>query len=472
MNFFKKLFGVDIEQLKAQKNVKGLVKILKSQDRSERKSAVSALGEIGDTGAVEPLIDLLRADETLRNEAAFALGRIRDGRAVEPLIETMKIAMKADQKQCGIILDALGEIGDPRAVQPVIDTIKSIFWKKKGEPVRTRAEQALIKIGEPAVAPLVDLLLIPGSLKNPVKRIAAGLLAKLEWKPAEPGERFGYFWAVRKTAEIDAMGEAAVPMLIEALKDDASDVRITAATSLGRIGHASAAGALIRALKDRETAVCESAIQALGELRDRQAVEPLVRLMGERPKLKERALAALGNIGNENAVEALLRAFESRQGGTTTVQALQGIRNKRHARIVIDWLFEHATDYHTWMSDSFKNLFEDYADLILRITTYEVSASKADDRSTVHTYTYSLAKSMEALKKLSVLSSLVAHNLLHKVAGRKDLDVLTGKDQNGRDRFEPLNFDPMRRLASQELEKRNSPPYNPDEYLDEEAWKI
>jgi HEAT repeat protein len=53
-------------------------------------SAASALGQIGDTGAVEPLIQALGdSDRTVRGNAAYALGQIGDTRAVQPLIKAL-----------------------------------------------------------------------------------------------------------------------------------------------------------------------------------------------------------------------------------------------------------------------------------------------------------------------------------------------------------------------------------------------
>jgi len=57
----------------------------------------TALGQIKDNCAVEPLIEALRGkDPNLRRAAIWALGQIKDGRAVKPLIETWKINREAE----------------------------------------------------------------------------------------------------------------------------------------------------------------------------------------------------------------------------------------------------------------------------------------------------------------------------------------------------------------------------------------
>ena len=68
--------------------VEPLIVALEDANRSVAFWAAGALGRIGDTRAVEPLVVLLNdkdRDQRLRARAAEALGRIGDTRAVEPL---------------------------------------------------------------------------------------------------------------------------------------------------------------------------------------------------------------------------------------------------------------------------------------------------------------------------------------------------------------------------------------------------
>lgn len=104
-----------------------------------RAEAASALGEIKDSRAVEPLIAALKdGDEGVRWCAAFALGEIKDSRAVEPLIAVLKDG----NKQVRInTMWSLGEIGDSRAVEPLIAALKDEHaW------VRENAAKALKKL--------------------------------------------------------------------------------------------------------------------------------------------------------------------------------------------------------------------------------------------------------------------------------------------------------------------------------------
>lgn len=86
-----------------------------------RWSAVEVLGEIGDTEAIEPLIQALKdKDEDVRRNAVEALGKIGDTRAVEPLIQALE-DKNADVRETAV--EALGKIGDVRAAEETIDWV-------------------------------------------------------------------------------------------------------------------------------------------------------------------------------------------------------------------------------------------------------------------------------------------------------------------------------------------------------------
>ncbi|HDZ76666.1 MAG TPA: HEAT repeat domain-containing protein, partial [Candidatus Omnitrophica bacterium] len=87
---------------------------LESGYEGARNSAIQALGKIGDSRAVEPLIEALKDEyRFVRDSAIQALGKIGDSRAVEPLIEALE-----DEDVDGyvhyFVTQALGEIGDIR----------------------------------------------------------------------------------------------------------------------------------------------------------------------------------------------------------------------------------------------------------------------------------------------------------------------------------------------------------------------
>jgi len=147
------LFGPpNTEELKRKRDVKGLIEALSYKENAEvRKQAAKALGEIGDSQAVEPLIAALKDEARLY--AAKALGEIGDPRAVDPLIAALKVESQWTREAAA---EALGKIGDPRAVKPLIAT--AINRDEEWGWVCEAAARALVQIGAPAVEPLIAAL--------------------------------------------------------------------------------------------------------------------------------------------------------------------------------------------------------------------------------------------------------------------------------------------------------------------------
>ena len=128
---------------------------------------------------IKALIRALRSkDFEVQTEAAKALGSL--GReAMDELIRALKSGSK--DIRLGII-EALAIIRDPRAVPSLISNLTD-----KSSEVRWVAAIALGEIGDPEVIP--HLLI---SLKDPDKYVrygAASALASLGWKPLTPEER-------------------------------------------------------------------------------------------------------------------------------------------------------------------------------------------------------------------------------------------------------------------------------------------
>jgi HEAT repeat protein len=94
-----------------------LVKALKHTDPKVRASAAITLGRIGDRQAVDSLIELL-ADKEVRASALYALGGIKDHRAVGPIMEILRSENNVEIRVEGV--EALGEIGDSRALDILV----------------------------------------------------------------------------------------------------------------------------------------------------------------------------------------------------------------------------------------------------------------------------------------------------------------------------------------------------------------
>ncbi len=130
-----------------------LIAALKDADTDVRDLAASALGNIKDPRAIEPLIRALKGRHGIYDffpgSAASALVNIGTP-AVEPLIAALR---DADRDVRKLAVFALGNIGDPRAVEPIIAALKD-----GNTDFQNTAASALAEIGAPAVEPLIALL--------------------------------------------------------------------------------------------------------------------------------------------------------------------------------------------------------------------------------------------------------------------------------------------------------------------------
>lgn len=212
------LFGPpDIDTLKANGDIKGLIKALNYQkDPSVCRNAISALSQIGKP-AVKPLIDAIEihankypVNLSMRLAISEALRQIGEP-AIEPLNEAFK--RNKDVHVRGFIIGVLERIGAP-AIEALIKELDS------HDPGNRRvAIIALARIGEPAV----ESLLI--ALKN---TSVHSLFGSNEW--------YAQAWYAAQ-----ALGEIcdtrAVEPLISALQDENKGMRKSAADALVKMYH-------------------------------------------------------------------------------------------------------------------------------------------------------------------------------------------------------------------------------------------
>jgi len=267
-----------IPGMKAARDVRGLILLLKHRDLDVQYGAAEALGEIGDSGAVEPLIAALKNNEYsgVRWKAAEALSKIGNS-AVEPLIATLQYPDDDVRWKAAI---ALGEIGNPDAIDPLI-----LLLSDDDRFVRSRAAHALSMIGEPAVEPLIHAL-----------------------KKGDPGVRWGAALALGKIKN-----PLAVEPLIFALADEQERVRAEAAAALASIG-TPALGPLLGFLKGAQGQTRIEVMTALGELKNADAIEPLVQLLENANDDERKAIADALDAILIPAVEPLVRRIRD---GTT-----------------------------------------------------------------------------------------------------------------------------------------------------------
>jgi HEAT repeat protein len=104
----------------------------------------------------------------------------------------------------------------------------------------------------------------------------------------------------------------AVPELVKALEDRASEVRVVAAAALWRLPDPSAVPALLVCVRDRDKAVREWSALALGVAADNRAVPELIRLLNDSERsVRLAAVRSLGRVNHKDGVTPLTRYLAS-----------------------------------------------------------------------------------------------------------------------------------------------------------------
>jgi HEAT repeat protein len=225
------LFGPpNVEKMKAQRDVDGLIKTLGyRKDTNVCTLAAVALGQLYDARAIKPLISVVveGSDTNVRNAACNALINICIKLGdIEPLVVLLK------RKYNGLFVrkaaaSALGQIGNARAINQLLVALYTITDKKLcPDEIYQVVIDALVKIGAPAVEPLIivlrdshwsfyhmavanilglicdaraiePLIAALGDDNVDVRKAAAGALDKIGWLPPDGTKEGSTYWAVK-----------------------------------------------------------------------------------------------------------------------------------------------------------------------------------------------------------------------------------------------------------------------------------
>jgi HEAT repeat protein len=287
-------------------------------------------------------------------------GQATEAPRVDSLIAILKDG-KLSALGCQDAENALIRIGQP-AVEPLIAALKDkrVRWNAIHVLGRVRDARAV----EPLIAVLKDensfhiLDVIGDGLDAAQRQASQNLVNELQGGRTGAGDNYQYAPSNSELAHKSVsdkvaealvnIGQPAVRPLVGALQDKNLSVRSYTASVLGRIKDSSAVEPLIAALKDKETTVRANAASALGEIRDTRAVEPLIEALKDKElTIRGKAADALGEIGDTCAVESLIAALKDKK---TTVRAkaasaLGEIGDTRAVEPLIEALKDVKDDY-------------------------------------------------------------------------------------------------------------------------------
>lgn len=248
--------------------LEALLERLGSEDSFLRKTAAEGLGWLGDAGAAAPLVRALGdGNGRVRQAAAVALVRVVGPEAVaelgvvvvQPLAAALPRLSRFSDDSCWRALDALRGVTDPSAVKPLVRAL----WASDPE-LRRAAGDALVRIGAPAITPLVECARSPVDRQSLTARevlVALGAPAVVPVFESLVAAREEEIPRLR--AVLHALRSDALPLLIGSLADPAAGVRLAAARGLLDLPCEEAVDPLLARLRDGDERVREAATDAL-----------------------------------------------------------------------------------------------------------------------------------------------------------------------------------------------------------------
>ncbi|MEW5929852.1 MAG: peptidylprolyl isomerase [Gemmatimonadota bacterium] len=277
-----------------------LERLLADPDTAVAATGAFALGVLGDTAAVGLLVPLTTAERaaampTVAGEAAGALGKLRTERGRAAVAGLLRGAANDSASRLAVRHALLAAWKFPRRGG---DAAPVLRWTESSDPeLRWRAAFALTRRADPAATPEL-----------------ARLAADPDWRVRS----FALRGLTAPLADSSSVGAAAARgLLLAALADTSTAVRVNAARSLGTHPHPSAVEALARLAGGGSAHLAVAGAESLGRLEAAAAsAAPVLRATAldttRVPGVRGAALAALAEIAGGEAAGAAARLAAER----------------------------------------------------------------------------------------------------------------------------------------------------------------
>jgi HEAT repeat protein len=277
-----------------------IIKVLQHEGSAEvRASAAQALGQFSEASARHALLDALQTERKIHVQVAVirALGRSRHEQTVSALLELLRTSPHSTLQT--VAIQSLGQLKNQHATQPLITILQQI----PSPNLRREIVKSLGMIGDPqAVKPLLAMM----------QREHSDL--------------------VLKSITIVALGQIGDPLAVETLLDalDPQEfvMRLRVIEALGKIGHRKASKLLLNLLQQRLAATASLATERI-----EQTFADHMSLLHEQTAIVQ----ALGHIQDPQVARGLRQALAMRvfpQDSAEGLRLRQGIYQRRRAAMV------------------------------------------------------------------------------------------------------------------------------------------
>jgi HEAT repeat protein len=272
-----------------------LTRLLADGEARVRRRAALAIGRVGLSDGVQPLLGILGdEDPEVRQMAAFALGLLGDARARDPLVAALGDPSPLMQ---GSAAEALGLIGDASVADAIGSVVSKIVQsgalaQPPGDADDTRRDTptAACRL---ALFALVRLKAYP-QLANAVLEVNGQ--PKVRWWPVA--------FALQRLED-----KRALPALLTLAKDGNPYTRAFAVKGLAALKDRSAMPVLLPLMSSGDRGVLVETIRALGRIGDPAGVQPLVKVISDGTvdaQVRLEAVTAIGSIHRQEVSDVLL----------------------------------------------------------------------------------------------------------------------------------------------------------------------
>ncbi len=281
-----------------QQAVPALLVALNGEYYTVRAKAALALGQLKEPETLPALSKALKDREPeVRAAAAHGLAAFSNPRTFEAIGELLLDDPELEVRQAAA--EALGATGRAEAIPYLMEALHDSFWWYEREKEVNTLLDAIARLGPAAVPALIDNL---KDAEGTVRKMAAALLARLpDERAIEPLSLSLYdthFDVCRAAAEaLAAIGRPALPVLLEALHHPEAWIRQQAILGVSKIQDPQIGPAIMAMIDDESREVRKLVIQSLGQLRLSSAQPMLQEIASSR---SDRELAALARQALQN----------------------------------------------------------------------------------------------------------------------------------------------------------------------------
>ncbi len=314
-----RLYTVQILQSQRDERAEDLlIKALDDENPNVVFSAIEGLGKKRSQKAIPKFLDILeKKDFYLVIPTLEALKDIRDPTILPRIYPLLKEDLFSPY-----VIELLGEIGDDYSFEILVDYLNQNTENVEGILTalgkiyrRYNEEEYIGNLFKDRINPfgLRNIIDHIYKLKNDDSKTIIPLLGYVKDPLLEKAiVKFIGDPNIRNevVSTLIKYGKDIVPLLVEKLKDEDIEVRLSAVLALGRIGDSSVLPYLIEALKEEELAVASAG--AIAKMGDKEAFEPLINMLGHpNPYIRHAIISALNSIGHPEMPKRIKELLKS-----------------------------------------------------------------------------------------------------------------------------------------------------------------